>query len=160
MQKSPTAQSSQQIQWYHHNFLGESVRNRKYLLFHATNQTCFFNSQISDWIVLTIYHQVSLLLQNKHYRQVFTKRGYAVVLCSLLTLFNEEIDECQHDCVATVKVVPTHVVGASDGQASSCNHLHHSAHLGCPVTKQLQQEGNITKVCEVSVLQKSISKWT
>lgn len=53
--------------------------------------------------------------------------------------FNEEIAECQHDCVATVKVVPTHVVRASDGEASSCNHLHDSPHLGLPVTKQLRR---------------------
>lgn len=55
----------------------------------------------------------------------------------LLTLFNEEISEGQHDRVAAVQVIPTHVMRAGDGQTSSGEHLHHPPHLGLPVSMQL-----------------------
>jgi hypothetical protein len=39
--------------------------------------------------------------------------------------------------VAAVQVVPTHVVRASDRQATSSNELHYSPHLRFPVSKKL-----------------------
>lgn len=57
-----------------------------------------------------------------------------------LTLFDKQVSECQHDGVATVQVVPTHVVWARDGQTTPGNHLQHPAHLSLPVPEQLQRE--------------------
>lgn len=59
--------------------------------------------------------------------------------CALLTLLHEEISEGQHDCVAAVQVVSTHVMRARDGQTSSGNQFHHPPHLRFPVTIQLPE---------------------
>lgn len=50
-----------------------------------------------------------------------------------LTLFDEEICECEHDRVATVQVVAAHGVGTGDGEASAGDHLHDPPHLSLPV---------------------------
>lgn len=39
--------------------------------------------------------------------------------------------------MAAVQIVPTHVVRASDGQATAGNELHYSPQLGFPVSKKL-----------------------
>lgn len=39
--------------------------------------------------------------------------------------------------MAAIQIVPTHVVRASDGQATSSNELHYSPQLGFPVSKKL-----------------------
>lgn len=39
--------------------------------------------------------------------------------------------------MAAVQVVPTHVVGARDGQAAASNELHYSPQLGFPVSEEL-----------------------
>lgn len=39
--------------------------------------------------------------------------------------------------MAAVQIVPTHVVRASDGQATASNELHYSPQLGFPVSKKL-----------------------
>lgn len=60
---------------------------------------------------------------------------------TLLTFPDKEEGEGEHDGVATVQVVSTHDVGASDGQASSRHHLEHAVHLPLGITIQLGERG-------------------
>lgn len=59
-----------------------------------------------------------------------------------LTLFDEQVGEGEDDGVAAVQVVPTHVVGARDGQASASNQLHYPSQVRFPVSKELVEEQN------------------
>lgn len=44
--------------------------------------------------------------------------------------------------MAAVQVVPTHVVGARDGQASASNQLHYPSQVRFPVSKELVGQQN------------------
>lgn len=44
--------------------------------------------------------------------------------------------------MAAVQVIPTHVVGARDGQASASNQLHYPSQVRFPVSKELVEQQN------------------
>lgn len=57
-----------------------------------------------------------------------------------LTLFHEEIGQCQHDRVTAVQIISTQVMRAGDGQTPSSDHLHHPSHLRLPVAMHLPEQ--------------------
>lgn len=56
-----------------------------------------------------------------------------------LTLFDEQVGQCEHDRVATIQEVTAHDVGAGDGQATPGYELQDPVHLGLGVSIQLEE---------------------
>ena len=52
--------------------------------------------------------------------------------------------------MAAVQVVPTHVVGACDGQAAASDEFHYPPQLGFPVSKKLGGEEEISQIIWLS----------
>ena len=69
------------------------------------------------------------------------RESVCVCVCqTILTFFDEEEGQGEHDCMAAVQVVSTHDVGAGDGQASSRHHLQHAVDLCLGIAIQLRGE--------------------